>query len=216
MSGKPIGTFSCTCGFIYQRTGPDTPARDRLKTDKVKAFGHVWEAKLCRLWEDETVSLRQIALQLGVDPLTVKRHASRLGLLFPRPVVRTCYLNAAQMLRSPKVKVIETETLEEYREKWMSAMEEYQNMGVAFLRSQFPNVYTWLYRHDLFWLKTHLPFNQQKSRNQSSRVDWQKRDRDLAELVEMSARRLKEHVGRPVQITISALGKDIGQLALIQ
>ncbi len=216
VSGKPIGAFSCKCGFVYCRTGPDTSTEDRLKIGRVKAFGYMWEAMLCRLWEDETVSLRQIALQLGVDPLTVKRHASRLGLLFPRPVARTCHLVAALKLRPSYVKIIETEVLEEYRKMWMNAVEEYQNMGVKFLRSKFPNVYTWLYRHDLAWLKSHLPSSKQESRSQSSRVDWQKRDRDLAELVEMSARRLKERAGRPVQITISAIGKASGQLALLQ
>lgn len=216
VSGRPIGTFSCTCGFTYQRTGPDTSAEDRLKMSKVKAFGYVWETKLSRLWEDETASLRQMALQLKVDPLTIKRHASRLGLPFPRPVARTCCLDAVRMLRSPIEQVIETDTLEECRRKWMNALVEYQNMGVKFLRSKFPNIYRWLYRHDLAWLKTHLPPKKQKSRSYSSRIDWQERDKYLAEQVELSARRLKERVGRPVQTTISAIGKDIGQLALIQ
>lgn len=216
VSGRPIGIFSCTCGFTYLRTGPDTSAEDRLKMNKVEAFGYVWKAKLSQLWVDETISLQQIALQLGVEPLTVKRHASQLGLHFPRPVARTCTLNATQMLRSPKVKVIETDTLEEYRKKWMSAIEDYQDMSVKSLRSKFPNIYSWLYRHDNTWLKAHLPLSKQKSRSQSSRVDWQKRDKDTAELVKISVRRLKVSVGRPVQITISAIGKDSGQLALLQ
>ncbi len=183
---------------------------------KVKAFGYVWETKLSRLWEDESVSLRQMALQLKVDPLTIKRHASQLGLPFPRPVARACYLDPARMLHPAKVQTIEEDTLEEHRKKWMSAVEEYQNMGVKFLRGQFPNVYTWLYRHDFAWLKTHLPPSKQRSRSKLYRIDWQKRDQDLVELVEISARRLKEQAQRPVRITISAIGKDIGQLALLQ
>ncbi|MFL5628670.1 MAG: TnsD family transposase [Ktedonobacteraceae bacterium] len=216
MSRKPIGAFSCTCGFTYLRTGPDTSAEDRFKMSKVQTFGHLWEARLSHLWEDETVSLREIARQLGVDPLTIKRHASRLDLPFPRPVVRSCYLDATRMLHPHKLQAIETHTLEEYRRKWMSAVEEYQNMGVKSLRSQFQNIYTWLYRNDLAWLKTHLPASKRKPRSRPSRVDWRKRDQDLAVQVEESARRLKACPRRPIQITISAIGKDIGQLALLQ
>jgi Tn7-like transposition protein D/TniQ len=65
VSGKPIGAFSCACGFTYLRTGPDTSTEDRFKITRLQAFGNLWDARLGHLWEDGTVSLREIARQLG-------------------------------------------------------------------------------------------------------------------------------------------------------
>ena len=215
VSGKPIGAFSCTCGFTYLRTGPDMCTEDRFKISRVQAFGHLWEARLRHLWEDETVSLREIARQLGVDPLTIKRHASRLDLPFPRPVSRTCQLNDTQKLCSPLRRVPEQGMSEEYRTMWINALQEYQGMGVKFIRGKYPKLYEWLYRHDTAWLKAHLPIRLRVQR-QVSPVDWQQRDQQLAQLVEISAHRLRHQAGKPMQITLAAIGRDIGQLALLQ
>ena len=215
VSGKPIGGFSCTCGFTYLRAGPDTSAEDRFKMSRVQTFGHIWEERLSQLWEDETISLREIARQLGVDPLTIKRHASRLGLPFPRPVSRTCQLNETQKLCSPLRRISEQGISEEYRARWINALQEYKGMGVKFIRGKFPKLYEWLYRHDTAWLKAHLPakFGAQR---QVSPVNWQQRDQQLAQLVEISAHRLRHQAGKPTQITLAAIGRDIGQLALLQ
>ena len=100
ISGRPVGIFACTCGFIYSRTGPDTTEGDQFILSRIKSFGFAWEAKLQRLWEDETASLREIGRQLSVDPLTVKRHVARLGLPLPRPVGNSSWLRVDQQLRS--------------------------------------------------------------------------------------------------------------------
>ncbi len=105
--------------------------------------------------------------------------------------------------------------LEEYRARWISALEEYQGMGVKFIRGKFPKLYGWLYRHDTAWLKAHLPVKLRAHR-QVSPVDWQQRDQQLAQLVEISAHRLRHQAGKPTQITLAAIGRDIGQLALLQ
>jgi len=215
VGGKPIGSFSCTCGFTYLRTGPDTSAEDQFRTSRVQTFGHVWEARLSHLWEDETVSLREIARRLGVDPLTIKRHASRLNLPFPRPTSRTCQINEAQKLCFPDTRVPRHSMSEEYRARWINALQEYQDKGVKFIRGKFPDLYVWLYRNDTAWLKAHLPAKL-RAHSPVSPVDWQQRDQQLAQLVEISAHRLKNQAGKPVQITLAAIGRDIGQLALLQ
>lgn len=85
--GKPIGTFGCSCGFVYTRTGPDQSEADRFKWASVQCYGVEWEHLLKRLWEDTSLTLRQVALSLGVNELTVKRRAINLGLTFPRPTL---------------------------------------------------------------------------------------------------------------------------------
>jgi hypothetical protein len=215
-SGRPIATFSCECGFIYSRTGPDTSSEDRWKRGRINAFGPIWETKLAQLWTDEAVSLREMAQRLGVDPLTIKRHAVRLGLPFPRPVQQSAPLSETRQLRSQTRKVPVKEELESRRMSWLAAMQEYPTIGVKALKARVPNVYTWLYRNDLTWLKSHYPSPMKHTKQRNSLVDWSLRDQRLAELVECSAVRLKSASSRPVRITLSAIGKDIDQLSLLQ
>ncbi len=82
--GRVTGTFCCTCGFSYSRLGPDRLESARYKIGKVKCYGLVWETALSNFWQDHTISVSEIAKQLGVDFQTVKSQALRLGLAFPR------------------------------------------------------------------------------------------------------------------------------------
>ncbi len=194
---------------------PRRSASSLFQRNTIKAFGSLWETRLQALWEDETASLRAIARQLGVDPLTVKRQAARIGLPFPRPV-RKCLL--PQKPGKPTLslaQVSERATLESYRATWLAAIQAHPEAGVKILRSIEPGAYTWLYKHDKMWLQAHTTLCK-KSTSQSHRVDWEKRDLQLAEEVKVAALFLKNLPGRPVHITISALGRETGQLALLQ
>lgn len=213
--GRPTGVFSCTCGFDYTRTGPDTSVEDQFRLSKVKNFGEMWETSLRILWENELVSLREIARRLGVDPLTVKRHAMRIGLAFPRPSGRSPWLKETQQLHTHVAAEPETSVLEGYRTVWLSTLQANPGEGVKFLRSKVPGAYTWLYRNDKVWLQTHrLPKMPIKSK--SHRIEWKKRDLQLVEAVEASALFIRNLPGRPVHITIAAIGRETGQLALLQ
>lgn len=216
VSGKPIGTFSCECGFIYSRTGPDTSAEDRWKRGRIDAFGPVWEKKLGQLWTNEMLSLRAIARELGVDPLTIKRQAARMELSFPRPIRKSSPLNETRQLRPQRKRSPEMEKIENQRAEWIATMQNYPDIGIKAFRSKVPSVYTWLYRYDPVWLKEHRPSQMKRNKQRNSLVDWSSRDQKLAELVRTSAIRLKNANGRPIRITLSAIGRDIDQLSLLQ
>ena len=64
---KPIGTFRCSCGMVYSRSGPDKSESDRDRIGKVITYGEVWEQKLRELVEMKGMGLRPIALQHNVD-----------------------------------------------------------------------------------------------------------------------------------------------------
>ena len=76
----PVAIFSCECGFAYARSGPDSSAEDKFRIGRIILFGPIWEAELKRLWEDSSNSLSNIGRRLSVDPLTARRHATRLQL----------------------------------------------------------------------------------------------------------------------------------------
>lgn len=216
VGGRPIGTFSCPCGFVYSRTGPDTSPEDQFRFSKIKAFGPIWEAKLQMLWKDESASLRGLARQLEVDPLTIKRHASRLGLPFPRSRGIRFGLRENQQLRQRALKTPDTATLEAHRTFWLTSLRANPGVGVTKLRSITPGIYTWLYRHDRIWLKEHSPVSAKKNKAGYQRINWAERDVRLAEAVVSAATHLKNLPGQPVHITLSAIGRELGQVALLQ
>uniref|UniRef100_UPI001FE65D28 TnsD family Tn7-like transposition protein n=1 Tax=Microcoleus asticus TaxID=2815231 RepID=UPI001FE65D28 len=214
--GKPIGTFCCTCGFSYCRTGPDRTEEDRLRITKIRAFGSIWENTLRELWQDPTFSLRGISRQLGVDPTTVKLHAATLSLDFPRHSKRQTNQSQRKLVGSESKKQAVPEiTLEKYRSEWLTARKNNPEAGRNILRKQFQRVYTWLLRHDREWLEAHLPAIQQKA-PPPARVDWESRDTELAESIKLVAANLYSKVGKPTQITTAAIARELGQLALIQ
>jgi hypothetical protein len=79
-----------------------------------------------------------------------------------------------------------------------------------------PGIYTWLYRNDRIWLRAHAPTSKGKTTIRHQRVDWKERDKRLAEEVIVAASRLKNLPGRPVHITLATIGREIGQVALLQ
>ncbi|MDV2687097.1 TnsD family Tn7-like transposition protein, partial [Alkalihalophilus lindianensis] len=75
-SKAPIGTFECSCGFIYARKGPDRLSEDKYHIGRIKAFGDVWKSKLHELAAEGTYSTRALAKMLDVDSKTVKKYLS--------------------------------------------------------------------------------------------------------------------------------------------
>lgn len=82
--GQPVGIFKCECGFEYARSGPDNNRDDKFRIDKIINFGNVWESELVRLWNESGKSITEISRCLNVDPVTVRRYATKLNLSFER------------------------------------------------------------------------------------------------------------------------------------
>lgn len=84
------------------------------------------------------------------------------------------------------------------------------------LRSIIPaRVYTWLYRNDKEWLDLHSPPKQPIHRS-ANRIKWDERDKSIEVQIHGAAQAIRELAGRPRQITVTAVGIHIGQLALLQ
>ena len=214
MGGHPTGIFSCACEFVYARSGPDANRRGSLQEGKIIQFGSPWEETLQRLWCDPSFSVNSIARRLGVDPLTVKRSAVRLGLAFTRRHEEALIqLKPVEPSYIPQTRVTPIDPASQ-REAWLAAMQAHSKCGTKALRRLLPGLYAWLYRHDRVWLQTHLPV---RTRTRGRlRVNWEHRDGQLAKSVRRVAAALKEGVTHPIQITIAAIGRHIRQLALLQ
>lgn len=73
-TGRPVGTFMCSCGFSYSRRGPDRFEEDKFHRGRIKSFGPVWAVRLEQCMQ-EGLSYRATAKILGVDTNTVIKYA---------------------------------------------------------------------------------------------------------------------------------------------
>jgi hypothetical protein len=213
---RPVGTFRCDCGFDYSRTGPDGQPEDRFRISKMKSFGSVWERELKRLWADPANGISAVARRLEVDPLTVRRHAARLGLLFKRaggkeiaPPNLRALLKSEDALEKMNVKRGENRRL------WLSAFRRKPKSSLKSLRSELPRVYSWLSKNDAAWLNSHKP-QPLKRRRFNSSVDWNRRDAKLAVAIRSKASELLNAPGKPAIVSRSAIGRSIGQSTMLR
>lgn len=206
--GKPTGLFACDCGFVYSRSGPDQTVDDRFRIGRIREYGAKWESTLRQRWPDETLTLKRLASQLGVTPVTAMHHAARLGLPFPRPRGRGTPQEARikQLFQKHKEEV---ETMRvRYRKAWTAAIKEHPKWGKSLLQKKLPTAYSWLLRNDRAWLKVH-PLPQPSKRKGGRRVSleyWQQQDAILVEKVGVAVDRLRNAPGNPIRITLYALG----------
>ncbi len=198
-TGEPVGHFYCSCGFSYARTGPDRERSDKFRRGKILEVGPVWEAELIRLAEKEGRSLRATARALGVDVRTVIRHLAHLA---------DC--------RQEENFVEDGKSLIERRTRWLALIAKHPKKGRKELRTLGPADYCWLYRNDRGWLFKNLPPAKARKGSAGRRVDWPGRDHELAARIGHAAHAIRYAPGRPVRVTLSAIGKKLGALALLQ
>lgn len=194
-TNAPIGTFSCSCGFIYARKGPDQTSEDRLRIGRVKQFGLVWQEKLEQL-SNERLSIRAIARELSVDSKTVKRYLSEDVEISKREVTDN------------------QELVAQYKKDIVSLVKQFPQLSRTAIRSKCEKQYIYLYRHDKDWLMDRLP-SKQKKQEPSTIVDWSRRDQEYTAMI---TKLYKELLGieKPVRITKSLIGKRIGILANLE
>jgi hypothetical protein len=209
---RPAGTFSCECGFSYARSGPDSSPEDRFRAGRMISFGPVWESKLKGLWKDSSMSMSEVGRRLGVDPLTVRRHAARLKLPSSK---RGTPLKLAARLKRDAILMARQKKLRACRSKCLAAMRQNPKLTLGALRHKLPREYAWLLLNDSEWLKGHKPRSQRR-RQPTTSVDWKRRDAEYAVAVKVAASRIKDAPGRPVQVTKTAIGRAVGAITLLR
>lgn len=194
---RPIGTFACSCGFIYARKGPDTNEDDKYRIGRIKALGSVWEHKLGELLQGN-LSLREIARRLRVDVNTVKKYA-----------------DLAQRNHQAISPAVPVDLRKRQRQAWFDLVRQNEKKSRTELRQMNKALYTWLYRNDKSWLMQHSP-KPTRVTTKNSRVDWGRRDDEILALVQTEVMRILTSDGKPERISISRIGKRIGYLPLLE
>ncbi|MEC4986852.1 MAG: TnsD family transposase [Oscillatoria sp. PMC 1076.18] len=203
---KPLGTFTCSCGMVYSRTTLKENQDENYRVGKVIAYGVIWEKRLQELVEIEKLGLRATARELKVDPRTIKRYVTQLGL------------NALWSSYQTKDKVVEIENIdalrEQNRQQWFTLQKNHPNETKTTLRNLSPSVYIWLYRNDKDWLNEHSPALQ-KPIYTNNRVNWSERDQEIKSQVETVVTQLLNREV-PDRITISKIGRMTGLKATLE
>lgn len=206
-TGRPLGTFNCECGFVYNRVGPDTSEEDRYRIDSVESYGSVWERVLRESWSDTSSSIGRAAHRLGVSDLTVVRYAIRLDLPMNVPDARQ--VSRKTIERHKNFRRSRREALEYYRKGWLSVIEAHPNASRRQLMTIESFLYLWLRKNDSEWLEAYLPLVRKGTR-QSELKDWERIDVELAAAVQATAKRIKEMPGRPTRVSLSAIARSVG------
>lgn len=207
---KPLGIFSCKCGFIYSTTIPPLMTSQHPRIGKVIAFGKLWERKLKECIEAQKLGLRETARRLRVDPLTVKRHAERLKL--------TCRWQRAKSslkcTRQASCHNTFDTAKNAHRKAWTRLRRANVLLSKTALRRKAPAIYIWLYRHDRVWLDKHSP-SKVTIVVQTGRVAWEERDRSILPRVHNAVQKLLDLLP-PVRVTFSKVGKIVGLLPMLE
>lgn len=207
----PVGTFTCSCGFVYSRKGPDKEERDKYKFGRIKSFDYTWENKLKALLSSRKYGVREISREMGCDAKTAIKYAQKLGLLAS---LDTQYKGEVKV----KSKELCTAVDDIYKAAVINFIRDNKNYTRKQVRSSLKKEYIWLYRHDKAWLMTNLPESIPRGKRNQGKgytADWNKRDIELLELIRKQRDKLLQGEVS-VRITKSSIGEAIGQLAALE
>lgn len=201
----PVGTFTCECGFVYSRKGPDKVEADRYKIGRVKSFGKLWEDKLKRYLKEGKYGLREISRLMECDPKTILRYDALLGIH---------YFKSNDIITGDNEKVIDNNNLEKYKSCILKNIAMNPALTRTELREMCKKEYTYLYRNDKNWLFSNLP-HKTKSVQGNNRVNWNKRDEEYLTVIKEKHEELLIKA-IPIRITKSNIGKSLGILAELE
>lgn len=199
----PIGTFSCDCGFIYSRKGPDKVDSDKYRIGRIKKYGWKWENKLKGYLTERKYGLRELARLMYCDPKTIIKFDCLLEVNYFR---KKDYIKETTAVNGD-----ENNRMEIYKKYILGDILENPITTRNEIRNRCKKEYSFLYKHDKKWLFDNLP-KPTISVNHNKKVDWNKKDNTLLMLIKLKYEELiKEE--KPLRITKSVIGKRAGILA---
>ena len=213
--GRPVGTFSCSCGFAYARTGPDWSPMMQFHVGRVLIYGRVWDQKLRERWMDSGLSVEAIAGKMGVSPPTLRAQLRRIGLPLRRVVFSARKLSRNNGKTQKVTRVVSHSFLCEQRDKWLGLSRTSTRLPETL--HQFRALTSWLRRYDRTWFRQHGNRRKKAYVGHSARrtVDWEKRDQEFAELVRITAERIRMQSGQSPRFSRTYLIRQTGQLRRI-
>lgn len=196
---EATATFRCSCGFAYARTGHAKALTDQYRYTRIVSYSPSWEITLKKLWLTPTITIREIAIQLGLSPSNVKYYAKRLNLPLHRITISDELPKTDSNLPS--------EVLQKkrgcYRQEWLLIRANNPTLNRTKLQQNFRRHYSWLYKNDSDWLSEHLPLKLDNT------IDWPSRDTQLMNQIIQAVSSIKSLPNSPIKITVTAISKEL-------
>ncbi|QFG01262.1 transposase [Psychrobacillus glaciei] len=193
-SKNPVGEFSCSCGYVYVRKGPDIIVDDRYRINYIKDYGDAWIAQVQDL-NKKGLSAKKIAKQLETSSVTVIKH-----------------LKYRQKMKSNNCANKEI-LIAKYRVELLEATNRFPSYSRTELKGRFKKKYSFLSLNDKEWFNANMPKKRKKVQVQT--VDWNMRDQEYYEKIQALHKELLE-LDKPVRITRSTIGRRLNILDNIE
>ena len=205
---KPVGTFVCSCGFIYSRKGPEFKVDDRFKVGRIKQFGHIWEQRLIELINEEKYNLKSLSKKMNCDPKTIVKYANKLSVIDK--------INTIMKVKEKNF-ICTNKDYSHYKEELVNFIKINPDLSRTEIRNKMYKQYIWLYRHDKEWLMENLPDCLDKRKidyKAANRVDWNERDKQISDAIGIEYVKIKSS-GKLIRITKTILGRRTGYSSLL-
>ncbi|PRR70121.1 TnsD family Tn7-like transposition protein [Clostridium thermopalmarium] len=213
-TGNPQGTFTCSCGYIYSRSGPDESEDSRYIKNVVKAFGKVWEDKLKYYIENTDYGVYKLSKIMGCSTKSIKVYAEKLGIYDKLGLGEKAY-----RYRMNSQNTNEQDLLHLYKNELL----EYINSNPGHSRSEIRlnrrKQWRYVAKNDKEWLEANLP---EPIPHKLNFADWSKKDIELAEKVSEAISEIKKS-DKNKRVTINliqnrinyySLGKNLNRLPI--
>lgn len=211
---KPVGTFKCSCGFIYSRRGPDANKSDRYKLGRIKAYGSVWENKLKATILTDGGSLRSIADKMKADPVTIKRHAKKLGIAYSWESKSNSDKKVSTNTCKAKANLDKSAEYSECIRNYILSLTE--KPTISEIRRLYQKEYIYLYRNNKALLESiSKECKIHSNTNYNSKVNWEERDSKFYSLLSKTINSILSSE-KTCRITKSKLGKALGISSLLE
>lgn len=212
---QPVGQFGCSCGFRYLRVGADRNTSNRFRFDKVICYGPIWDRYLEEQWKNPDVTLTDLGKKLDVIPFTLRRHAIRLALPFPRQG-RWARPTSEKVIKRHKNPSRDFEsTKSRHRQYWLSIRKKNRKARRKQLISLTSYSYYWLSKHDSEWLEQHMP-PARKNTPEPVRVCWPKWDKRFSETIATLSAEIKQRKGPPVRVSKEEIIRGLARRSWIE
>lgn len=195
-SGEVFGRFTCRCGFVYSRSGPDKTKNDRFKKNRIMKFTKEIDDEISRLINEGGLSFTDVSRSLDIPLTTVQRKFKEKK--FNKNI--------------HKKNIVKNKMIERRRNEWLKTMQVNSSLSRYYLREKFRNKYYWLELHDKDWFYNSLPPKAKKE----SVFDWEKLDKEIAPKVNGIAKQIKNMRNPFVRVTASAIFQLLGRRKYLQ
>lgn len=191
---RPVGTFSCGCGFEYVRVGPDWGPLAQFSYTRVERYGPLWDRKFTRLWSAPELTLAFISKAVGIAEQNLSSHAARLKLPVWRRENGRAAIPGRKRTWRGRAGRPPAETIHSMRQHWKDLSAK-DGLSASESREE-RRLYHWLYHHDHAWVTTQSLHRGRANRDSVAkhRVDWKARDEFLAQTINDTVAALQDEL----------------------